>query len=85
MKQYLQTDEGKLNKTISHEKRSKTMLKRKIAEFNQIKTKRCIGINGCNLEKPVEMFHKRGSYSYNTYCKDCMSIYKQNRKITLIN
>lgn len=81
MKEYFQTEEGKINKQLSHQKRSETMLQRNIEEFSQIKTKLCTGKNGCEQVKSVEFFHKRGAYSYNTYCKDCMSKYKQTRKL----
>ena len=81
MKEYFQTEEGKINKQLSHQKRSETMLQRNIEEFSQIKTKVCTGKNGCEQVKSVEFFHKRGAYSYNTYCKDCMSKYKQTRKL----
>ena len=80
MKQYLQTDEGKQKKKESFIKRSATILARKIAEFEKMETKLCTGSNGCNQVKSVDLFHKRGTYSYNTICKDCMSKYKQMKK-----
>lgn len=56
------------------------MLARKIEEFNKMEFKVCLGTYGCNTNKPVEAFSKRGPYGYNTICKDCMGKYKQSRK-----
>lgn len=80
IKKYLDTDEGKQKKKDSFIKRSATMEAKKIAEFEKMETKLCSGSNGCNQIKSVDSFHKRGEYSYNTICKDCVSKYKQTRK-----
>jgi hypothetical protein len=85
IKEYLQTDEGKQNKKQSHEKRSQTMLERKLDKMAIITHKICKGNNSCGMEKEIKQFHKRKASSdgYNSMCVDCIRINYKNKPINL--
>lgn len=79
IKEFLQTEEGKINKKQSHEKRSQTMRERKLAKIIELTEKTCKGNNSCGLTKPIYEFNKRHAASdgYNAMCKICVGINKQ--------
>lgn len=88
LKLFLQSEEGKLNKKLSFEKRSETMLQRKLEKMAGTTHKVCKGTNSCGQEKEIAHFHKRKASSdgYGSMCKDCVSKNKQlykNKQIDL--
>ena len=86
IKIFLQSDEGKINKKMSHQKRSQTMQIKKLAIMEQIIEKTCKGTNSCGLTKPINEFNKRKASGdgYNGMCKKCVGINKQIYKNKLI-
>ena len=86
IKEFLQTEEGKLNKKQSHEKRSQTMRERKLEKITQLTEKTCKGNNSCGLTKPINEFNKRQAAGdgYNSMCKLCVGINKQIYKTKYI-
>jgi hypothetical protein len=85
MTKFLQTEEGKLSKKISHEKRSETMAQQRDEIRANITEKKC-GNKECGLTKAVSEFGKKSDTKdgCQSYCKDCVKKAKQKSKQKVI-
>ena len=81
LKEYLQTDEGKQNKKLAHEKRSLTMTKIKENKMATITEKKCSGY--CNTIKNINNFCKKSASAdgYQSWCKECTNNKKKELRL----
>jgi len=80
LKNYNETDKGKIITSISHKKRSTTMSNKRNKIRENIKEKKCKGV--CELLKPITEFGiKRDTADgFQSYCKKCQYIAKKKWK-----
>jgi hypothetical protein len=84
LKDWLQTDEGKKNKTKSHQKRSVTMQKEKDELRKKVQE---AGVKICNrckgYPKPLSNFGIKndGKDGYQPWCKTCINEFKREKKL----
>jgi len=77
LSEYYQTDKGKENKKLAHEKRSETMAKMKEEKRANVTHKLCKG--ECGLDKDISNFCKKSASQdgYQSWCKACTNAKKQ--------
>ena len=79
LEDFYNSDTGKINKKLAHEKRSSTMKKQSEELKQNIKNKIC---SQCNIDKDILQFNKRKTSKdgYSSICKDCTKINRQKYK-----
>lgn len=82
LKAYLQTDEGKENKKLSHQKRSQTMKAIKEEKMATITEKQC---TKCTTLKPIINYCKKSASAdgYQSWCKPCTNQLKKLNNILI--
>jgi hypothetical protein len=82
LKEFLQTDEGKENKKISHEKRSQTMKLIKEQKKETITEKSC---KKCTILKPIINYCKKTASAdgFQSWCKQCTALCKKASNILI--
>lgn len=79
LKDFYNSEHGKINKKLAHQKRSATIKKQSEELKQNIKNKIC---SQCNIDKDILQFNKRKTSKdgYSSICKDCTKINRQKYK-----